>query len=119
MYILSWHDLQRNVYISKSSTIAGSHFENFVSDKRIFGAKTVNCVYLSTVTVIWEEFDEPDPEIDELLQYLSELIGQQQARLIGNFCSQSGKPFTKRIQHEKINSSKELFSNTLFTDDIQ
>ena len=35
----------------------------------------------------WEEFDEPDPEIDkpdEPLQYLSDSIGQQQARLIGN-----------------------------------
>ena len=82
---------------SKSSTIAGSHFENFVCDKRIFGAKTVNCVCPFTVTVIWEEYDEPDPEIDEPLRYLSDLIGQQQARLIGNFCSQSGKPFTKNF----------------------
>ena len=35
----------------------------------------------------WEEFDEPDPEIDrpdEPLQYLSDSIGQQQTRLIGN-----------------------------------
>ena len=35
----------------------------------------------------WEEFDEPDPEVykpDEPLQYLSDLIGQKQARLIGN-----------------------------------
>ena len=85
---------------SKSSTIAGSHFENFVCDKRIFGAKTVNCVYPSTVTVIWEEFDEPDPKIDEPdepLEYLSDSIVQQQARLIGNFCSQSDKPFTENF----------------------
>ena len=35
----------------------------------------------------WEEFDEPDPEIDrpdEILQYFSNSIGQQQSRLIGN-----------------------------------
>ena len=70
-----------------SSTKASSHFENFVSDKRIFGAKTVKCIYPTTVTVIWKEFDEPDPEIDEPdepLEYLSDSILQQQARLIGN-----------------------------------
>ena len=70
-----------------SSTKASSHFENFDSDKRIFGAKTVKCVYPTTVTVIWEEFDEPDPKIDEPdepLEYLSDSIVQQQARLIGN-----------------------------------
>ena len=70
----------------------------------------------------WEEFDEPDPEIDkpdEPLQYLSDLIGQQQARLIGNFWSQSGKPFNKFYKMKKNNSSEELFSNTLFTDELQ
>ena len=67
-----------------SSAKASSHFENFVSDKRIFGAKTVKCFYPNTVTVIWEEFDKPDPEIDEPLGYLSDSIVQQQARLIGN-----------------------------------
>ena len=64
-----------------SSIKACSHFENFVSDKRIFGAKTLKCVYPTTVTVIWKEFDEPDPEIDEPdepLEYLSDSIGQQQ-----------------------------------------
>ena len=72
---------------SSSSTIVGSHFENFVSKKRIFEAKTVKCVYPTKVTIIREKFDEPDPEIDkpdEPLQYLSDSIGQQQARLIGN-----------------------------------
>ena len=71
----------------RSSTIVGSHFENFVSEKRIFEAKTVKCVYPTKVTIIREKFDEPDPEIDkpdEPLQYLSDSIGQQQARLIGN-----------------------------------
>ena len=68
-----------------SSTKACSHFENFVSEKRIFGAKTVKSVYPTTVKVIWEEFDEPDPEIDEPdepLPYLFDSIEQQQARLI-------------------------------------
>lgn len=72
---------------STSSTITGSHLENFVSDKRIFAVKTVKCVYPTTVTIIREKFDEPDAEIDrpdEPLQYLSDLIGQKQARLIGN-----------------------------------
>ena len=69
---------------STSSTIAGFHFENFVADKGIFEAKTVKCVYPTTVTVIQEEFDESDPEIDEPLEYLSDSIWQQQARLIGN-----------------------------------
>ena len=70
-----------------SIAIAGSHFENYVSDKRIFEAKTVKCVYPTTVTVSWEELDEPDPEIDEPdepLEYLFDSIGPQQARLIGN-----------------------------------
>jgi hypothetical protein len=72
---------------SISSAIAGSHFENFVSDKRIFEAKTVKCVYPTTAIVNWEELDEPDPEIDEPdkpLEYTFDSIGQQQARLIGN-----------------------------------
>ena len=59
---------------SSSSTITGFHFENFVSEKRVFEAKTVKCVYPTKVTVIWVEFDEPDAEIykpDESLQYLS------------------------------------------------
>ena len=71
----------------RSSTRVGSHFENFVSEKRIFEAKTVKCVYPTKVTVIWVEFDAPYAEIykpDEPLQYLSDLIGQKQARLIGN-----------------------------------
>ena len=57
----------------RSSTIVGSHFENFVSDKRIFAVKTVKCVYPTKVTIIREKFDEPDAEIDkpdEPLQYL-------------------------------------------------
>ena len=48
---------------SSSSTIVGSHLEN------------------------WEEFDVPDAEIykpDEPLEYFSDSIGQQQAQLIGN-----------------------------------
>jgi hypothetical protein len=72
---------------SISSAIAGSHFENFVSDKRIFEAKTVKCVYPTTAIVNWEELYEPDPEIDEPdkpLEYTFDSIGQQQARLIGN-----------------------------------
>lgn len=72
---------------SISAAIAGSHFENYVSDKRIFEAKTVKCVYPTTVAVSWEVLDEPDPEIDESdkpLEYIFDSIGQQQARLIGN-----------------------------------
>ena len=72
---------------SISSTIASSHFENFISDKRSFEAKTVKCVYPTIAIVNWEELDEPDPKIDEPdepLEYIFDSIGQQQARLIGN-----------------------------------
>ncbi len=39
--------------------------------------------------------------------------------IIDNLGLEPGQAGTKGIQHEKINSSEELFSNTLFTDELQ
>ena len=70
-----------------SVVLAHYHEKNFISDERIFRAKTVRCVYPTVAVTNWDKIDEPSLGIDEQdpgLEYTFDSIGQQKARLIGN-----------------------------------
>ena len=48
-----------------SVVLAHYHEKNFISDERIFRAKTVRCVYPTVAVTNWDKIDEPSLGIDE------------------------------------------------------